>query len=168
MFNPNCKRSQVQWLKESRLTTPNWTLWTHRNKTICLAWKSNSSCTGDSFMSLSIITFTVLQIQQGQSGYYLTPDVVVLVPCNVCSFWDMRVVKVVLWHTCIQYSIFLKRWARSNLPWQRNFFPWFKVIPGEAGFRTDCFKIWVYNTKDIILLTSIIVSCPSGICLLSI
>ena len=44
----------------------------------------------------------------------------------------------------------------------------FKVIPGEAGFRTDCFKIWVYNMKDIILLTSIVVSCPSGICLLSI
>ena len=44
----------------------------------------------------------------------------------------------------------------------------FKVIPGEAGFRTDCFKIRVYKTKDIILLTSIIVSCPSGICLLSI
>ena len=40
----------------------------------------------------------------------------------------------------------------------------FKVIPGEAGFRTDCFKIWVYNTKDILLLTSIVVSCPSGIC----
>ena len=39
-----------------------------------------------------------------------------------------------------------------------------KVIPGEAGFRTDCFKICVYNTKDIILLTSIVVSCPSGIC----
>ena len=43
-----------------------------------------------------------------------------------------------------------------------------KVIPGEAGFRTDCFKIWVYNTKDILLLTSIVVSCPSSICLLSI
>ena len=40
----------------------------------------------------------------------------------------------------------------------------FKVIPGEAGFTTDCFKIWVYNTKDIILLTSIVVSCSSGIC----
>ena len=48
---------------------------------------------------------------------------------------------------------------------QKNYF---KVIPGEAGFRTDCFKIWVYNTKDIILLTSIVVSCPPGICLLSI
>ena len=43
-----------------------------------------------------------------------------------------------------------------------------KVIPGEAGFRTDCLKIWIYNTKDIISQTSIVVSCPSGICLQSI
>ena len=43
-----------------------------------------------------------------------------------------------------------------------------KVIPGEAGFRTDCFKIWVYNTKDIILQTSTVASCPPGMCLLSI
>ena len=47
-------------------------------------------------------------------------------------------------------------------------FLYIKVIRGEAGFRTDCFKIWVYNTNDIILQTSIVASYPSVICLLSI
>ena len=49
----------------------------------------------------------------------------------------------------------------SWFPFWDNCFVWLKVIPGEAGFRTDCFKIWVYNTKDIILQTSIVASCPS-------
>ena len=43
-----------------------------------------------------------------------------------------------------------------------------KVIPGEAGFRTDCLKILVYNTKEIILQTSIVVSFSSGLRLPSI
>ena len=43
-----------------------------------------------------------------------------------------------------------------------------KVIPGEAGFGIDCFKIWVYHTKEIIFQTPIVVSCPSGLWLPSI
>ena len=76
-----------------------------------------------------------------------------LLRTNLMSSWVNLLCKRFL------YSVVGKYWPNNH---------YLKVIPGEAGFRTDCFKIWVYNTKDIILLTSIVVSCPSGICLLSI